>query len=68
MAIMASHRRLAEHLEAQRAGHWRTETLVGDDLMGATVFIVGAGSIGVAVEARLAAFGPRFVRFRAPAA
>ena len=62
MAILAAQRRLPEHLEAQRAGRWQHERLTGDDLAGATVVLIGAGSIGTAVEARLAPFGARIVR------
>ena len=62
MAVLASRRRLPEHLEAQGRGTWRSESLVGDDLVGATVVIVGAGSIGAEVEARLLPFGARIVR------
>jgi phosphoglycerate dehydrogenase-like enzyme len=62
MAILASNRRLPEHLDAQRLGAWRSEALVGDDLVGGTVVIVGAGSIGAEVEARLLPFGARIVR------
>ena len=62
MVILASQRRFAEHLDGQRAGHWRDESLTGTDLDGATVVILGAGSIGSAVEARLAPFGARIVR------
>jgi len=62
MTILASRRRLPEHLYDQRAGKWGTEPLVGDDLVGAVVAIVGAGSIGRAVEARLEPFGATVVR------
>lgn len=62
MVILASGRRLAEHIDGQRTGHWREESLTGTDLVGATVAILGAGSIGAAVEARLAPFGATFVR------
>jgi phosphoglycerate dehydrogenase-like enzyme len=62
MVILAAQRRLPEHLEAQRAGRWQHERLTGDDLADATVVILGAGSIGAAVEARLAPFGARIVR------
>jgi phosphoglycerate dehydrogenase-like enzyme len=62
MAILAARRRLPEHLEAQRTGHWQHERLTGDDLADATVILVGAGSIGSAVEARLTPFGARIVR------
>ena len=62
MAILASNRRLPEHVDAQRSGTWRHDRLTGEDLAGATVLLIGAGSIGRAVEARLAVFGPRIVR------
>jgi phosphoglycerate dehydrogenase-like enzyme len=62
MAILASNRRLPEHIEDQRTGTWREDRLTGDDLAGATVLLIGAGSIGRAVEARLAGFGPHVVR------
>ncbi len=62
MAILASYRHLAEHLESQRVGSWRSESLPGEDLAGARVVIVGAGSIGAALEARLLAFGAAIIR------
>ena len=62
MAILASRRRLPEHLGAQRAGIWESEARVGDDLQDAEVVIVGAGSIGRAVEARLRPFGAKVTR------
>jgi len=62
MTMLASRRRLPEHLEAQRVGVWGTDRLVGEDLVDTTVVIVGAGSIGREVEARLAPFGARIVR------
>ena len=62
MAILASRRRLPEHIDGQRAGTWRRERLAGDDLDGATIALVGVGAIGRAVEARLAPFGAQFVR------
>ncbi|HEX7472202.1 MAG TPA: NAD(P)-dependent oxidoreductase, partial [Candidatus Limnocylindrales bacterium] len=45
-----------------RAGRWGHERLTGSDLEDATVVLVGAGSIGAAVEARLVPFGARIVR------
>lgn len=66
---LAMQRRLPEHLEAQRERRWRD--VVGrdgwrspgaGDLEGSTVLIVGHGSIGVAVEARLAPFGVDILR------
>ena len=62
MAIIASNRDLPRHLERQRAGTWGRERVPGEDLDGATVLIVGHGSIGQAVEQRLAPFGAKFVR------
>jgi phosphoglycerate dehydrogenase-like enzyme len=62
MAILASGRHLPEHLDAQRRGTWATERFGGEDLDGATVVLLGAGSIGRAVEARLVGFGARTVR------
>lgn len=62
MAILASRRRLPEHVDGQRAGTWRREKLTGDDLDRATVALVGVGAIGQAVEARLVPFGVRIVR------
>jgi phosphoglycerate dehydrogenase-like enzyme len=62
MVILASRRRLPEHIDGQRSGHWRHEQLTGEDLAGATVALVGVGAIGQAVEARLAPFGVRFLR------
>jgi phosphoglycerate dehydrogenase-like enzyme len=60
--ILASQRRLPEHLEGQRAGRWRHERLTGSDLVDATVVLLGAGAIGSAVEARLAPFGAKVVK------
>jgi phosphoglycerate dehydrogenase-like enzyme len=62
MAILASRRRLPEHIDDQRSGAWQENRLTGDDLEGATVILLGVGAIGAAVEARLAPFGVRFVR------
>lgn len=62
MVILASQRRLAEHIDGQRTGHWREESLTGSDLVGASVVLLGAGSIGAAVEARLTPFGAKVTR------
>jgi phosphoglycerate dehydrogenase-like enzyme len=62
MAILASRRHLPEHLDAQRRGIWGSDRLGGEDLDGATVALLGAGSIGRAVEARLAGFGATLIR------
>ncbi|MFI5254736.1 MAG: NAD(P)-dependent oxidoreductase [Candidatus Limnocylindrales bacterium] len=62
MVILASQRRFPEHLMAQREGRWGSSPLTGDDLVGARVVIVGAGSIGREVEARLVPFGASIMR------
>jgi phosphoglycerate dehydrogenase-like enzyme len=63
MTVLASRHHLAGHLEAQRTGHWQSGARDdGDDLEGATILILGYGSIGRAVEARLAPFGANFLR------
>ena len=62
MAILGSYRHLAEHLASQLTGSWRAESLPGEDLAGARVVVVGAGSIGAALEARLLAFGAEITR------
>lgn len=62
MVILASQRRLPESLDGQRAGVWLPERLIGQDLEGSRVVIVGAGAIGRAVEARLTPFGVTFER------
>jgi len=57
-------RRLAEGEQYVRAGRWATwepGLLLGRDLQGATVGIVGLGRIGRAVARRLAGFGGRIV-------
>jgi phosphoglycerate dehydrogenase-like enzyme len=63
MTVLASRHHLPSHVEGQRLGHWQSGAGAGgDDLEGATILILGYGSIGRAVEARLAPFGARFVR------
>src|SRR5919108_981442 len=64
MAILADRHRLRAHLDAQREARWRRDDPFagGDDLQGATVLIVGYGSIGRAVESRLRPFGPEILR------
>src|SRR5690348_2779269 len=63
MAILASIRGLPKHVEAQRGARWPDgQPAEGDDLEGATILILGYGSIGRALEARLRPFGARFLR------
>jgi len=59
-AILAMQRRLPGFIDAQRLAHWdrsSAEGLTIRDLGGQTVVIVGYGSIGRALGARLAPFG-----------
>lgn len=64
MAVLADRHRLPWHLEGQRAATWQRARLEsgGDDLEGATVLILGYGSIGRALEARMAPFGVEILR------
>ena len=58
--LMASARRVAEGDRYVRAGRWRTwgpQLLLGGDVHGATLGIVGFGRIGQAVARRAAGFG-----------
>lgn len=57
--LLAAARRLPESVEYVRAGKWRTwepKTLLGADLNGATLGIIGLGRIGTAVARRAAGF------------
>jgi phosphoglycerate dehydrogenase-like enzyme len=54
-AILAMAKRLPELVDSQRAAVWHKRD--GDDLEGTEVLIVGHGSIGRALHARLAPFG-----------
>jgi phosphoglycerate dehydrogenase-like enzyme len=62
MAILASNRRLLQLVDAQRDATWAHDGARGSDLVGSKVLILGHGSIGRAVEARLAPFGVEIVR------
>src|SRR2546430_2186807 len=62
MAILASLHNLPAHVDGQRNARWLEPATEADDLEDATVLIVGYGSIGRAVEARLAPFGVKFLR------
>jgi glyoxylate reductase len=62
--LMAAARRLPESERYVREGHWRTwgpRTLLGPDVHGATIGIVGFGRIGQAVARRARGFGMRVV-------
>lgn len=61
MSILAVRRQLPEHVLSQHESAWRWAGL-GHDLEDATVLVAGYGSIGRAVEARLAPFGVNVVR------
>ncbi|MBV8445818.1 MAG: 2-hydroxyacid dehydrogenase, partial [Candidatus Dormibacteraeota bacterium] len=61
MATLAMRRKLPEHVLSQQSQHWEW-TSGGADLEDATVLIVGYGSIGAAVEARVLPFGARVER------
>jgi D-3-phosphoglycerate dehydrogenase len=56
--LLALVRRLPEHDQSMRSGHWdRAGTLTPGDLFEATVGLVGSGAIGRAVIRRLRGFG-----------
>ena len=75
-AILASLKRFPEYRDLQLKGEWRRRALteaapasgtggyplLGDELGGKTVLIVGYGSIGKAIEARLLPFGVSLLR------
>jgi len=63
-AILAMQRRLPAFIEFQRRAEWNrsgAQPATIDDLEGHTVLVVGHGSIGRALAARLAPFGARVV-------
>jgi glyoxylate reductase len=60
MLIMASSRRMQEGIEFVRSGNWgdwNPEGLLGRDIAGSTLGIVGMGRIGEAITSRSAGFG-----------
>jgi len=60
--LLAAARRIAEGDRYVRAGNWRTwgpEIMLGPDVHGATLGIIGLGRIGAAVARRAAGFGMR---------
>ncbi len=61
-AILALRRRLPEFVDLQRRAEWNRKVSEGvSDLEGQTVLILGYGSIGRALAARLAPFGTRVI-------
>jgi phosphoglycerate dehydrogenase-like enzyme len=54
--ILASYRRIPSAVQAQARGEWRTYDTFDDSLADRTVLIVGYGSIGATLEARLTQF------------
>lgn len=61
-AILAMAKRLPECLDAQARGAWSQSDVEPAELAGACVLIVGHGSIGRALEARLAPFDVELLR------
>ena len=62
--LLAAARRIAEGDRYVRAGKWRTwgpEIMLGPDVHGATLGIIGLGRIGAAVARRAAGFGMRIL-------
>ncbi len=62
--MLAAARRVIEGEQYVKAGRWRTwgpETLLGRDLHGATLGLVGLGRIGMAVARRARGFGMRML-------
>jgi phosphoglycerate dehydrogenase-like enzyme len=59
-AILAMEKRLFDQRDAQARGEW--DHFAPPDVGGRSALILGAGSIGAAVEARLAPFGVEIVR------
>ena len=64
MTMLAAYHNLPTYVDAQRRERWHRGGIDagGDDLEGTTVLIVGYGSIGRAVEARLTSFGVKLLR------
>ncbi|MEP6987809.1 MAG: D-glycerate dehydrogenase [Chloroflexota bacterium] len=64
--LLASARRIVEGVEYIRAGKWRTwepKALLGGDLSGATLGIIGLGRIGEAVARRAKGFDMRIIAY-----
>jgi glyoxylate reductase len=64
--LMAAARRIPESMEYVREGKWRTwgpRLLLGQEISGATVGIVGLGRIGKEVAKRAGGFGMRILAY-----
>ncbi len=64
--LLAAARRIVEGIEYIRAGKWRTwepKALLGGDLSGATLGIIGLGRIGEAVARRAGGFDMRILAY-----
>jgi glyoxylate reductase len=64
--LLAAARRIVEGVEYIRAGKWRTwepKALLGGDLSGATLGIIGLGRIGEAVARRASGFDMRILAY-----
>ncbi|MGB6565382.1 MAG: D-glycerate dehydrogenase [Candidatus Binataceae bacterium] len=69
--LMAAARRIAEGDRYVRAGRWRTwgpKVMLGRDIHGATLGIIGWGAIGQAIARRAAGFGMRVIYVPGPQA
>jgi glyoxylate reductase len=67
--LMAAARRIAEGDRYVRGGRWRTwapKMMLGRDIHGATLGIIGWGAIGQAIARRAAGFGMRVVYLPGP--
>lgn len=64
--ILAAARRLSEAIDYAREGHWQTwelTTLLGEEVYGATLGIIGMGRIGQAVAQRAHGFDMRILYY-----
>ena len=64
--LLASARRIVESVEYIRAGQWRTwepKALLGGDLNGATLGLIGLGRIGQAMARRASGFDMRVIAY-----
>lgn len=61
--LLSVARRLEEARASMRAGEWRPASLVGRELYGKTVGILGLGRVGVLVAERLRAFGMQVIAY-----